>query len=104
MVGYTLQEYRLDICFLGCSGVSTDFGFSMRDHLESAIARAFLSVSKRAIVIADHSKVGKQTLARFVALTSVERLITDEKIDKNAQQTLAQAGLNIEIAHQLNKS
>ncbi len=104
MVGYTLQEYRLDICFLGCSGVSTDFGFSMRDHLESAIARAFLSVSKRAIVIADHSKVGKQTLARFVALTSVERLITDANIDKNAQQTLAQAGLNIEIAHQLNKS
>jgi DeoR/GlpR family transcriptional regulator of sugar metabolism len=103
MVGYTLQEYRLDICFLGCSGVSTGFGFSMRDHLESAIARAFLGVSKQAIVIADHSKVGKQTLARFAPLSAIERLITDENINKDSQSSLELAGLNIEIAQQLSK-
>ncbi len=101
MVGYTLQEYRLDICFLGCSGVSTDFGFSMRDHLESAIARAFLSVSKRAIVIADHSKVGKQTLARFAPLSAIERFITDEKMDIQQYKGLETSGLNIEIAQHL---
>ena len=60
MVGFTLQEYRLDLCFVGCSGITPDFGFSMRDHHESAIARAFLGVSERSVVVADHSKVGQQ--------------------------------------------
>ena len=73
----------------------------MRDHLESAIARAFLSVSKRAIVIADHSKVGKQTLARFAPLSAIEKLITDANIDKESQSRLELAGLHIEIAQQL---
>ena len=27
MVNYTLQEYRLDLSFVGCSGVTPDFGF-----------------------------------------------------------------------------
>jgi DeoR family transcriptional regulator, aga operon transcriptional repressor len=103
MVGYTLQEYRLDICFLGCSGISTDFGFSMRDHLESSIARAFLSVSKRAIVIADHSKVGKQTLARFASIAAIERLITDEQLESRQGHELQQAGLTVEIARHLDK-
>jgi DeoR family transcriptional regulator, aga operon transcriptional repressor len=101
MVAYTLQEYRLDICFLGCSGISTDFGFSMRDHLESAIARAFLSVSKRAIVIADHSKVGEQTLARFAPLSVIERFITDEQLDTTWHKRLEKAGLNVEVARPL---
>lgn len=101
MVGYTLQEYRLDICFLGCSGVSTDFGFSMRDHLESAMARAFLAVSKQAIVIADHSKIGKQTLARFAPILAVHRLITDANIHYDQQKALELAGLKVEIARQL---
>jgi DeoR family transcriptional regulator of aga operon len=101
MVGYTLQEYRLDVCFLGSSGITTDFGFSMRDHLESAMARAFLSVSKRAIVVADHSKVGKQTLARFAPLSAIERLITDEQLEKTQLTLLQKAGLTVEIAQHL---
>jgi DeoR family transcriptional regulator, aga operon transcriptional repressor len=101
MVGYTLQEYRLDICFLGCTGVTTDFGFSMRDHLESAMARAFLSVSNQAVVIADHSKVGKQTLARFAPLSAIQLLITDAQLKQNSLTTLQEAGLKVEIARDL---
>jgi DeoR family transcriptional regulator, aga operon transcriptional repressor len=101
MVNHTLREYHLDVCFVGCSGITPDFGFSMRDNFEAAIARAFLSVSQRAIVVADHSKVGEKTLARFTALQSPERLITDEGLSKAWQSKLEKAGLNVEVAKEL---
>ena len=98
MVGYTLQEYRLDLSFVGCSGVTPDFGFSMRDSLESAVARAFLSVSERAIVIADPSKVGQKTLAKFAPLSAIDRLITGEGLSPEWRSLLEGAGLTVELA------
>jgi DeoR/GlpR family transcriptional regulator of sugar metabolism len=98
MVNYTLQEHRLDLCFLGCSGITPDFGFSMRDHFESAIARAFLAVSERSFVIADQSKVGQKTLSRFAPLEAIDRLITDEGLAGPRQQELEAQGLSVEIA------
>ena len=98
MVNYTLQQYRLDLCFVGCSGVSIDFGFSMRDHLESAIARAFLSVSERAMVIADHSKVGKKALAKFAPFPDIHSFITDEGLSASWRDSLKQTGLRVEVA------
>jgi DeoR family transcriptional regulator of aga operon len=103
MVNYTLQEYRLDLCFLGCSGVTPDFGFSMRDHLESAIARAFLGVSERAIVVADHSKVGQKTLSWFAPLKAIHRLISDEGLAQSWRDELEAEGLCVECAPQLER-
>lgn len=98
MVGFTLQEYRLDLCFVGCSGITPDFGFSMRDHHESAIARAFLGVSERSVVVADHSKVGQKTLAKFAPFSAIERLITDEGVSPEWLSRLEKVGLAVERA------
>ena len=101
MVGYTLQEYQLDLAFVGCSGITPNFGFSMRDHLESAIARAFLGVSARTVVVADHSKVGRKTLAKFAPFSAAERLITDQGLSAEWLAQLAAAGLSVECAPNL---
>lgn len=103
MVRHTLQKYRLDLCFVGCSGVTPDFGFSMRDHLESAVARAFLEVSERAMVVADHSKVGNHTLAKFAPVAAIERLVTDERLSLGWRERLGAADLTVEIAPGLNR-
>lgn len=98
MVGFTLQEYRLDLCFLGCSGLTPDFGFSMRDHSESAVARAFLAASERAVVVADHSKIGRTTLTRFAPITAISKLITDVGVSEKWRTQLNGAGLEITVA------
>lgn len=103
MVNHSLQEYRLDLCFLGCSGVTPDFGFSMRDNLESAVARSFLTVSARSIVIASHSKVGHRTLARFALFSEVDQLITDEVLGTQEREHLERAGLAVTVAPRLRK-
>lgn len=94
----TLEEYRLDLCFVGSSGITVDFGFSMRDHPEAAMARRFTAVSQRTLVVADHSKIGRRTMARFAPLDAVSGLITDDGITPSQRGELEDAGLAVEIA------
>jgi len=98
MAAYALQEYRLDLCFVGSSGITTDFGFSMRDHPEAAMARQFTAISERTYVIADHSKVGRRTLARFAPLAEVDGLITDRALSEATRLELEREGLAVLLA------
>jgi len=101
MASYSLQEYRLDLCFVGSSGITTDFGFSMRDHPEAAMARQFKAISERTFVVADHSKVGRRTLARFAPLGDVDGLIADDGLPAQEREALAEAGLQVLLASRL---
>lgn len=50
MVNHTLREYHLDICFVGCSGITPDFGFSMRDGLSPPLQEVS-SASRNALLL-----------------------------------------------------
>ena len=101
MAAYSLQEYRLDLCFVGSSGITEDFGFSMRDHPEAAMARQFKDISERTYVVADHSKIGRRTLARFAPLAEVDGLLTDQGLDDASRRALERAGLAVLLAQAL---
>lgn len=98
MTAYALAEYRLDICFVGSSGITPDFGFSMRDHPEAAVARKFTAVSERTFVVADHTKVGRRTLARFAPIDGVTALITDPGLRAEQVDELEATGLRVVLA------
>lgn len=101
MVAHSLTEYRLDLSFVGCSGITPDFGVSMRDTPEAAGARAFISVSEKTKVIADYTKAGKWTLARLAPLAAFDELITDDKLSDEWRERLNTAGLQVFIAKNL---
>lgn len=98
MVATSLREHRLDLSFLGCSGITSHFGVSVRDTLEATGAKAFVQISNRAIVLADHTKAGRQTPAQLAPASAFERLITDANLSAEWQGTLEGVGLHVEIA------
>ncbi|HHO56708.1 MAG TPA: DeoR/GlpR transcriptional regulator [Trueperaceae bacterium] len=98
LVDETLAQYKLDISFLGVTGIEQEFGFSMRDSLEASIARAFLCASDKAIVIADHTKIGQKAMAEFAPFSEIEYLISDEAISPEQIAMLDKAGLKLSIA------
>lgn len=98
LVAQTLRNFHLDIAFLGTSGISTDFGFSMSDEPEAVAGRAFMAAAERTVIIADHTKVGKSTFARLCPLDSVHMLITDDQIDPAQIARLEKSGLQVLIA------
>lgn len=98
LVARSLSEYRVDLAFVGCSGVTPDFGFCMRDEPEAGAARAITQAAGRVVVLADHGKAGQKTFARFARLGEVERLITDDGLDNIWRGRLVSAGLRVDLA------
>ena len=98
LVRRSLSEYRADLAFVGCSGVTPDFGFCMRDQPEAAAARAVMRSAGRVVVLADHRKVGLKTFARFARIEDVSGLITDAGLEPAARAELEEAGLRVECA------
>jgi len=94
----SLESVHLDLAFLGVSGISLEYGFSMSDEPEAAVARAFIAAADRAIVIADHSKIGQVTFARLCPLNSLGLLVTDKNIEPGQKKALEHVGLEVLVA------
>nr|WP_308309181.1 DeoR/GlpR family DNA-binding transcription regulator [Streptomyces sp. CHD11] len=88
-----LADYHTDITFLGVDGIGVDHGCTTHDPLEAATDRAFLAGTAEAVVVADHSKIGKATFARICPIGAVRRLITDAAQDHGELARLRDRGI-----------
>ena len=102
-VSQSLQNVHLDIAFVGVSGISAEFGFSMHDEPEAVAGRSFMAAADRTIVLADSTKIGKSTFARLCSIKDVHLMITDDQIDPRQAKLLRDAGLEILIASSQNE-
>ncbi|WP_222618371.1 DeoR/GlpR family DNA-binding transcription regulator [Nakamurella sp. PAMC28650] len=53
-----LAGYHLDVAFIGVDGLTAEHGCTTYDEMEAQTDRAFLRQARRAVVIADSSKIG----------------------------------------------
>jgi DeoR family transcriptional regulator of aga operon len=93
-----LQSVHLDLAFQGVSGIDLTFGFTVADEPDAVVARALKAASDRTVIIADHTKIGKATFARFCTLADVDMLITDDGVTTGQCAALEDAGLTVVIA------
>ncbi|MQA35827.1 DeoR/GlpR family DNA-binding transcription regulator, partial [Modestobacter roseus] len=87
-----LAGLYVDVCLLATNGVSVERGLTTPDPTEAAVKAAMISAARRVVLLADHSKVGHDHLARFGDLEDVDLLITDTGLDERTAAELAAAG------------
>ncbi|GAB4371168.1 MAG: transcriptional repressor AgaR [Spirochaetales bacterium] len=75
-----LKNFRIDTCFMGTTGFSTDGAFSSQNIFESDAKRQALKLSNRKILLADSSKYGKQAFSVFATVEDIHLLISDGKL------------------------
>lgn len=90
-----LDNYHLDIAFIGVDGLSAREGCTTYHEMEAQTDRNFLERSRRSVVIADSSKIGRVTFARIVALTRIDDIITDTDADPERLRELGETGVRI---------
>lgn len=93
-----LADISVDVAFLGANGISVERGFSTADPAEAAVKRAMVKAARRAVVLADASKIGDDQFARFADLEDVETLVIDSAIDPRIASALEAAGPRVVIA------
>jgi len=82
----------VDVAFLATNGVSVRRGLTTPDHAEAATKRAMIASAHRVVLLADHTKVGVDHLARFGDIEQVDTLITDTGLDERTAAELEGAG------------
>lgn len=90
-----LEETFVDVAFIGTNGFSIERGLTTPDSTEAAVKAAMIGASRRAIVLADHTKFGNDNLIRFGSLEDVELLITDTGLDASLVHPLESTGVQV---------
>ena len=90
-----LADMYVDVAFLGTNGLSVERGLTTPDPAEAAVKRAMIGSARRAVVLADHTKIGNDYLARFGTLADLDLLITDAGLDDDLVTDVEAAGLRV---------
>lgn len=102
LVGPTAEamvaEYHFDITFIGVDGLTVSEGCTTHDEMEARTDLAFIRQSRRNVVIADSSKVGRIRFAKICDIAAVSDLVTDTDIDPTALDALRRTGVTVTTA------
>ncbi len=94
----TLQDSYVDVAFLGTNGISVGRGLTTPDATEAAVKRAMIESSRRAVVLADHTKFGNDHFAKFGQLADIDTVITDSAAEPELVEQLRSAGPRVVLA------
>jgi DeoR family transcriptional regulator, fructose operon transcriptional repressor len=90
-----LADLYVDVAFLGANGCSVERGLTTPDPAEAAVKRAMIAAARRTILLADHTKIGNDYLARFGQLSDLDLLITDTGLDDDLVTDVEAAGVRV---------
>lgn len=93
-----LAAYHLDVAFIGVDGLTAEHGCTTYDEMEAQTDRAFLRQARRAVVIADSSKIGVVRFAQITPLSQVDDVVTDSGGDRHQLNELRAAGVRVVTA------
>ncbi|WP_443050819.1 DeoR/GlpR family DNA-binding transcription regulator [Streptomyces sp. H27-D2] len=99
----SLQGLRVSRAFLSGSGLTAERGLSTSNMLSASVDRALVQAAGEVVVLADHTKLGADTMFQTVPTDVITRLVTDEPPphdDRAATelQALADQGVQVTVA------
>lgn len=99
----SLQGLRVSRAFLSGSGLTAERGLSTSNMLSASVDRALVQAAAEVVVLADHTKLGTDTMFQTVPTDVITRLVTDEPPPHDDRaltelQALADQGVQIAVA------
>lgn len=90
-----LQDLYVDVAFMGTNGCTFERGLTTPDQAEATIKRAMIDAARRVVLLADHTKIGIDHMARFGRLSDLDVLITDSALDPELGDELDSSGVRL---------
>jgi len=97
-VSEILGSIRVDKAFLGANGLSADFGISAPNVFTAESRRAMISASRIRVALADHSKIGVESLYRVAPLDALDFLVTDTEAGDSQLEPIREMGVEVLVA------
>lgn len=93
----TLAGLNIEIAFVGVDGLDAGVGLTTHDEVEAHTNATLIRRSRRVVVVADGSKIGRVRLARIAPVGAVHELVTDVSADVAALDELRATGLEVTV-------
>jgi DeoR family fructose operon transcriptional repressor len=84
------ESFRCDRLFLGVEGIDEAGTMTVPDIEEAQVKQSMMRSAREVVVLADHSKLGRNSLGVLDMLSSVTALITGEEADPSILSNLRQ--------------
>lgn len=91
----TLSQLTADIFFLGVDGVDPEFGFTTPNLAEASVNQAMIRIAREVIVVTDHSKFGRRSLAVICPPDRVDHIITDSGVGEKYVREFKSLGVDV---------
>lgn len=91
----SIRGFRIDMAFMGLSGLSLDGGLMTTTADDQAIMRTLIETARQKTVVADHSKIGHESLFKVGELEAVQRIITDKQAEKYFVEGARRKGVDV---------
>jgi DeoR/GlpR family transcriptional regulator of sugar metabolism len=84
--------------FVSGEGVTVDRGLTTPNVFAAATDIALVAAGRQVVVLADHTKLGRDTMCQTVPTQRIDVLITDSKADPAAVKALMDVGVDVMVA------
>jgi DeoR/GlpR family transcriptional regulator of sugar metabolism len=93
-----LDNFNIEICFIGVGGISIDHGLTDYTVEEIEIKKQMIQRSKVKIVLADHTKFNRLAPIKICDLSEIDKIITSDGIEEKIKQKYEDYGIEIIVA------
>lgn len=94
----SVRALRASQAFISGNGFSADRGLSTPSPVVAAADRALASAAQQVVVLADHTKIGQETMCQTVPAGRVHTLITDSNAPLTELEAIRGAGVQVRVA------
>jgi DeoR/GlpR family transcriptional regulator of sugar metabolism len=94
----SLTGMRVRLAFLSGSGLTVERGLSTPNMLSASVDRAIANAAQDVVVLADHTKVGRDSMFQTVPADRIGHLVTDSQTDAEVLASLEALGVTAHIA------
>jgi Transcriptional regulators of sugar metabolism len=92
------QQFRADFALIGISGIDFDGTLLEFDQREVHVLQAVIANARKVWLAADHTKFGRNALARVAHLAEIDALFTDREPPPQLLAALTEAGTELHVA------
>jgi DeoR/GlpR family transcriptional regulator of sugar metabolism len=94
----SVRVLRASQAFISGSGLTAERGLSTPSPLVAASDRALAAAAQQTVVLADHTKIGHETMCQTVPLDQISTLVTDADADPQQLMAIGDAGVVVLVA------
>ena len=91
----SIETFRANKAFLGTDGISIDGGVTSGDIYTAKVTELMCRSANEVIIVADHTKIGKDSFSKYSDIKDIDKLITDKNAEGSYLNKISKLGVEV---------